>query len=246
MAKEQVTLDEVLLSNLLAIRGNKYKDNPECGAAKQIIRRFSAWTINTYPLLDAKHISRELLMEYLFQVAHDTRCSGKIQEYGFAELTGKILSDATGQTVSIYETAIMQPYTLICPSCGILAEFVDDKTLYGKDFGGKMFYWCPKCNARVGTHEGTPIPMGTMAGPLTLELRKKCHEAFDKKWKSGEMTRDEAYAWLAQVMQLSPESAHIAKFNGRQCNRLLWLLNQEKQAKTIVAMPVKAATVAMA
>ena len=64
------------------------------------------------------------------------------------------------------------------------------------------------------------------------------------------MTRDEAYAWLAQVMQLSPESAHIAKFNGRQCNRLLWLLNQEKQAKTqaktIVAMPVKAATVAMA
>lgn len=114
MVKEQVTLDEVLLSNLLAIRGNKYKDNPECGAAKQIIRKFSAWTINTYPLLDAKHISRELLMEYLFQVAHDTRCSGKIQEYGFAELTGKILSDATGQTVSIYETAIMQPYTLIC------------------------------------------------------------------------------------------------------------------------------------
>ena len=87
--------------------------------------------------------------------------------------------------------------------------------------------------------------MGTMAGPLTLELRKKCHEAFDTKWKSGEMTRDEAYAWLAQVMQLSPESAHIAKFNGRQCNKLLWLLNQEEQAKTIVAMPVKA-TVAMA
>ena len=52
-------------------------------------------------------------MEYLFQVAHDTRCSGEIQEYGFADLTGRILSDATGQKVSIYETAIMQPYTLI-------------------------------------------------------------------------------------------------------------------------------------
>ena len=30
-----------------------------------------------------------------------------------ADLTGRILSDATGQKVSIYETAIMQPYTLI-------------------------------------------------------------------------------------------------------------------------------------
>ena len=104
MAKEMVTLDEVLIKNLLEVRGNKYKDNPECGAAKQIIRKFSAWTINTYPLLDAKHISRELLMEYLFQVAHDTRCSGQLQEYGFAELTGKILSDATGQKVSIRQS----------------------------------------------------------------------------------------------------------------------------------------------
>ena len=35
------------------------------------------------------------------------------------------------------------------------------------------------------------------------------------------MTRGEAYRWLAEVMGLSEEEAHIARFSKEQCESLL-------------------------
>lgn len=101
MVEESNTLESVLVARLLEVRGNSYKKSDECGAAKQIIRKFVDWTVSNYPLLDAEHITRELVMEYLFQVAHDARSSGQVREYGFAELTAEVLADATGLVLAL-------------------------------------------------------------------------------------------------------------------------------------------------
>lgn len=223
-------LETTLLANLLEVRGSSYKKSSEYGAAKRIVHKFGSWTGRNYPLLSVKQLTKEIVMEYLFQVAHDARWSGQVREYGFADLTAKVLSNATGYPVSIYETTILQPYAMVCPVCNVLAEFVNDKTLYGRDFGGRMFYHCPQCDSRVGTYEGTPIPLGSLAGPLTVELRRRCHQAFDTLWKHGMMSRDEAYLWLANAMGLPLYAAHIGKFNNEQCIKLLRLLREEHAA----------------
>jgi hypothetical protein len=47
--------------------------------------------------------------------------------------------------------------------------------------------------------------------------RGMAHIAFDRLWKSGHMTRSQAYAWLAYRMGMSKEQAHIANFSVEQC-----------------------------
>lgn len=56
--------------------------------------------------------------------------------------------------------------------------------------------------------------------------RVMAHSTFDRLWKSGHMTRSQAYAWLAQSMGLTKENAHIAKFNLEQCNQVKKLVDE--------------------
>lgn len=50
--------------------------------------------------------------------------------------------------------------------------------------------------------------------------RVMAHSTFDQLWKSGHMTRSQAYAWLAHNMCMTKENAHIANFNLEQCNQV--------------------------
>lgn len=52
-------------------------------------------------------------------------------------------------------------------------------------------------------------------------LRGQTHDVFDTLWKSGHMTRAQAYAWLAYRMGMPKEQAHIAKFNAQQCHYVI-------------------------
>mgnify|MGYP002439852478 CR=1 FL=1 len=229
-----IGLRETLLGKLVEKKGADYINSVEFGAAKCILLSFAEWITSSYPLMDISHITKAMVMEYLITIVRKARESGQPREYGFARLTAKILSVVTGIDIDVdTETTLMQQYSMYCPSCGILAKFVSDKVFYGRDFGGHVYY-CPKCNSRVGAYEGTPIPMGTMADQETLRLRKKCHEVFDRKWQNGQMTRDEAYVWLADVMKLQPYEAHIGKFGKRQCSKLLMLLGVSEKEQECV------------
>lgn len=244
----ELSLEEQLVAKLLRKKGASYESSSEMAAARCILKNFAEWVTSNYPMLDLAHITKAMVMEYLIPVVRRTRESGQPREYGFTRLTAEILSAVTGVSIDVdTETTLMQQYAMYCPSCGILARFVSDKEFYGQDFGRHVYY-CPKCKARVGTYSGTPIPMGTMADQETLRLRKKCHELFDQKWTSGEMTRDEAYAWLADVMKLQPYEAHIGKFGKRQCANLLRLLGvteeEQEQIKKQSAVAIRAAAFA--
>ena len=68
--------------------------------------------------------------------------------------------------------------------------------------------------------------MGTMANrPLRIK-RMEAHEAFNRLWKSGMMSRTAAYRWLQVQMDLPPEEAHIAKFSEWRCEQVIRLCHQ--------------------
>lgn len=60
--------------------------------------------------------------------------------------------------------------------------------------------------------------------PESIELRKAkiaAHTAFDSLWKSGKITRGNAYKWLSEVLGLPPIETHIGKFDLQRCEQVL-------------------------
>jgi zinc-finger-containing domain len=108
-----------------------------------------------------------------------------------------------------------------CPYCGNDAILIQSSDYYrsGVDYGWMLV--CKPCDATVGCHAGTQTPKGTMANPGLRALRIKCHETFDPLWKSGNMSRKEAYAFLRQKLGCSNITGHIGMFREVDCERLL-------------------------
>lgn len=118
-----------------------------------------------------------------------------------------------------------------CPYCGGKVILRDSDIIYnGKSYG--LVYICENygknCSAFVGVHKGTKIPLGTLADAPLRELRKECHEQFDKLWKEGKMSRKDAYHWLHRAMNLELRQAHIAKFDTKLCLKFLDLIKVYK------------------
>ena len=114
----------------------------------------------------------------------------------------------------------MEP--VICPYCKSKAKLADSEVIYGRSFG--MVWLCtqwPKCNAYVGVHRATNEPLGRLADPMLREAKKKAHYAFDPLWKSGSMSRHEAYGLMAELMGIPREQAHIGMFDVQQCEDLI-------------------------
>ena len=85
---------------------------------------------------------------------------------------------------------------------------------------GAMVYVCsnyPACNSFVMAHPNTMEPMGTLAPPELRRLRYEAHNQFDQLYKSGLMTRQEAYRWLAYVVQAPMSHAHIGHLGEYYC-----------------------------
>lgn len=110
-----------------------------------------------------------------------------------------------------------------CQYCGEPAECVSGSAVYPHlpKLHKKWFWVCKPCDARVGCHPGTMQPLGKLAGPALRSLRMNAHNAFDRLWKSGEMSRGSAYRWLQKVLDLPPAAAHIGEFDESECKRLI-------------------------
>lgn len=106
-----------------------------------------------------------------------------------------------------------------CPYCQKPAKCVTGDVVYARrpDLKDKFFYECIPCDAYVGCHQNSKRPLGRLANATLRKAKKMAHEVFDKLWRNGGMTRDQAYAWLAKKMELSPDDCHIGKFDEWQC-----------------------------
>jgi hypothetical protein len=119
----------------------------------------------------------------------------------------------------------MTPPT-VCPFCSSRVWFhIGRQTL---DVLYRNYYACEnrECNARVGCHPASNIPLGTLATPQQRQLRQQVHLRFDALWRSQLLTRQEAYDWLAKQLSLSIEAAHIGLFDEVQCQTVLALMEK--------------------
>lgn len=125
---------------------------------------------------------------------------------------------------------------VICDYCGDNAERVTGKVLYPNmpKLSTALFWRCDPCQAHVGCHnDGTPY--GTLARPKLRRARRSAHVAFDKLWQSGEMTRNESYKWMQEVLQIAEEEAHIAMLDLELCYELMEHLKQRSTAGEAVS-----------
>lgn len=125
-------------------------------------------------------------------------------------------------------------FTKKCPYCGAPVLLKDSNYVYhnNKNYG-KMWVCSnyPECDAYVGCHPGTTIPLGRLADSALRKAKNRAHKAFDPLWKSGLMTRREAYIWLSAMLHISQENCHIGMFDISTCKRVVEVCsNQHNKA----------------
>lgn len=116
----------------------------------------------------------------------------------------------------------------VCPYCGSHVILTSNSAIYGREYGNGKCYKCTKCDAYVGVHTGTRIPLGRLANKELRELKKKCHALFDPMWKSGEKSRGECYRWLSGKLQIPLRECHFGWFDKEQLLQSLNILEGRK------------------
>ncbi len=127
----------------------------------------------------------------------------------------------------------------LCPYCKGLPQLVGGQAIYpGRpDLWALSFWQCKPCDAYVGCHkagngfgDGTR-PLGSLANAELRAARNRAHAAFDPLWRSGEMRRRKAYAWLGARLGLPVKRVHIAEFDVATCARVVSVC-QARRSKT--------------
>ena len=104
--------------------------------------------------------------------------------------------------------------------------------IYKENHAHTKLYVCsryPACDAYVRVHEGTNKPVGSLADHRLRKLRKEAHDSFNKLYLTGAMTKDQAYAWLADMIQGPRSQAHIGYLREYYCEQVI------QQSKAILA-----------
>lgn len=110
--------------------------------------------------------------------------------------------------------------TIRCPYCGSPAVLRSADGIYYDNSRDMKLYVCknyPQCDSYVRVHAGTNIPAGTMANRRLRALRAEAHRYFDRLYKSGYMTKDDAYHWLAGILDAPLSQAHIGYLGEYYC-----------------------------
>ena len=123
-------------------------------------------------------------------------------------------------------------YPKVCNLCGGEVVYISNAWVYGKEYGSGRCYFCTKCGAYVGTHKVRPMQaMGILADKEMRDMKMKCHDLFDAKWKGKSKqhhARDLAYTRLAKKMGIPKEECHFGYFDIEQLNKAYKILEEWK------------------
>lgn len=102
-----------------------------------------------------------------------------------------------------------------CPHCGEDVALVENSVIYnGKTYGKWPYiYRCAPCDAYVGLHPHTDIPLGTLAKKPLRKARIAAKAHFITMCRANKWGRDTAYAWLADAMGITAEECHFGMFD---------------------------------
>lgn len=107
-------------------------------------------------------------------------------------------------------------YPTECNLCGGKVIFTSNRIVYGKEYGSGKCYYCTECGAYVGTHKPRPSKaLGILANKEMRELKKECHEKFDKLWKGkkkARIKRARFYRLLANELGSAVDKCHFGYF----------------------------------
>lgn len=117
-----------------------------------------------------------------------------------------------------------------CRYCGSPVSMCNNLELYGRPYGDWPFgYFCGFCEAYVGCHPQTDIPLGTMATGVLRKDRSAAHQAFDPLWRSKKMSRTEAYQKLADELGIPKSQCHISWFEAEECHKVIEIASRLRQ-----------------
>ena len=114
---------------------------------------------------------------------------------------------------------------VMCPYCLIDCNWVENKEIYGKNYGKSYMCWlCEKCEAYVGCHNNSKKPLGTPANKELRELRKKCHSLIDPLWRDYSKGRNKVYIELKKNTGIS----HIGESSIEDCKKIIEVYSQKE------------------
>ena len=127
------------------------------------------------------------------------------------------------------KTNKIEKYNLTtCPYCGAPIAYVNKSIIYGKKTE-EMAYMCsnfPECDAYVGVHKGTNIPLGRLSNGELRAFKMQAHQYFDLLWKCKEKrgypaARSTGYKWLSKQLNISPQHTHIGWLRDDDCKNVI-------------------------
>lgn len=123
-----------------------------------------------------------------------------------------------------------------CPYCGAAVVLRSADGIYRTNERDMKLYVCsnyPQCDAYVRVHAGTNKPVGTLANQELRALRKIAHSYFDRLYKTGIMSKQDAYRWLSDLLQAPLSEAHIGYLGEYYCKQVIEeskkILNRHRQ-----------------
>ena len=119
------------------------------------------------------------------------------------------------------------PIPTACSFCESPVIYTSNSTIYGREYGNGRVYKCTKCDAYVGVHNRTNIPLGRLSNREMRELKKECHALFDPVWKTNKnIKREHAYGRLANVLGIPKNECHFGWFDTDMLVRSLEILRR--------------------
>ncbi len=112
-----------------------------------------------------------------------------------------------------------EPGGAACPYCGQASRFLfsSAQLYHGADYGPA--WACVSCQAWVGCHPGTAMPLGRLADKALRLKKSEVHREFDPIWQRGYATRRDAYAELAVMLGIHVTQCHVGMFDIETCER---------------------------
>lgn len=119
---------------------------------------------------------------------------------------------------------------VLCPYCDEPAMLVSGAFIYRRrpDLAHKAMWRCGPCDAWVGCHDGTQIPLGRLANAELRLAKQAAHAAFDPLWQakmrrdgvSKSKARKAGYSWLAEQLGIERRRCHIGMMDVDDCRRV--------------------------
>lgn len=107
-----------------------------------------------------------------------------------------------------------------CPYCECSVRIANNSEIYGNSYGDWPWsYMCIRCDAYVGMHPYTHIPLGTLANKALRDARNRAKTPFNRLWQPSTKKRAAAYQALAAHLGIDVDQCHFGFFDEATCNK---------------------------